>query len=72
MEDTSPLTPEFLQSFLATHYSSLVGNLRIKYREGKPMWIDVVKTPLEELYELDEDDEIKRRIQKKKTVRYRD
>jgi len=66
-----PLTSEFLLSFRHSHYSSLVSNLRIKRKQGVPVWIDVQKISLYELRQLDSDEEIERLIQGKQ-VTYRD
>ena len=63
---------EFLLSFTATHYSSLAGNLRIKTKQGVPVWIDIQKISLRELQELDTDDEVKALIADKTTTTYRD
>ena len=73
MESSSsyPLTSEFLRSFLDTHYSSLVSNLRIKRKQGVPVWIDVLRISLNELRQLDTDEEIERLIEEKQ-VTYRD
>jgi hypothetical protein len=77
MEDSSltpltPLTPDFLQSFMNTHYSSLVSNLRIKYKDKQPVWIDIQMVTVQELRELDEDDEINKLIRHSVNVRYKD
>ena len=68
------LTSDFLLSFLNSHYSSVVSNLRIKYRKGSrdPVWIDVTKVTIQELQGLDEDKEIKELIRDKESLRYRD
>ena len=66
--------PDFLLSFMQSHYSSVVSNLRIKYKKGTqvPVWIDVTKITIQELKELDEDEEILELIKEKQTLRYRD
>ena len=68
------LTHEFLLSFRQSHYSSLVSNLRIKYKKGArdPIWIDVTKISIPELNELESDREILELIKEKQTLRYRD
>ena len=68
------LTSDFLISFLNSHYSSVVSNLRIKYKKGTrdPVWIDVTKITIQELQGLDEDEEIKELIKDKGSLRYRD
>ena len=68
------LTSDFLLSFLNSHYSSVVSNLRIKYKKGSrdPVWIDVTKVTISELQELDSDNEIKELIRDKGSLRYRD
>jgi len=68
------LTPDFLLSFRHSHYSSLVGNLRIKYKKGSrdPVWIDVTKVTISELQELESDNEIKELLRDKGSLRYRD
>ena len=68
------LTSDFLLSFRHSHYSSVVSNLRIKYKKGSrdPVWIDVTKITIQELQELDEDEEIKELIKDKGSLRYRD
>ena len=66
--------PDFLLSFMQSHYFSVVGNLRIKNKKGtqEPVWIDVTKITIQELKELDEDEEILELIKEKQTLRYRD
>ena len=66
--------PVFLLSFLNSHYSSVVSNLRIKYKKGSrdPVWIDVTKITIQELQDLDEDEEIVELIRDKGSLRYRD
>ena len=66
--------PDFLLSFLNSHYSSVVSNLRIKYKKGSrdPVWIDVTKITIQELQDLDEDEEIVELIRDKGSLRYRD
>ena len=68
------MDPDFLLSFRRSHYSSVVSNLRIKYKKGSrdPVWIDVTKITIQELQELDEDEEIKELIKDKGSLRYRD
>ena len=68
------LTSDFLLSFLNSHYSSVVSNLRIKYKKGSrvPVWIDVTKITIQELQGLDEDEEIVELIRDKGYLRYRD
>ena len=70
----SDLTPEFLLSFMKSHYSSIAGHLRIKYKKGSrdPVWIDVTKVTIPELNEFDSDNEIKELIRDKESLRYRD
>ena len=65
---------DFLLSFLQSHYSSVVSNLRIKYKKGSrvPVWIDVTKITIQELQELDEDEEIVELIRDKGYLRYLD
>ena len=70
--ETQPLTTEFLLSFTHSHYSSLVSNLRIKYKNKTPVWIDVHKISLQELHALDPDEEITHLIQDASSMRYRD
>ncbi len=70
--DSEELSSEFLISFMKTHYNSLVSNLRIKYKQGTPVWIDIHNITLKELEELDRDEEVNTRIQEYKTARYRD
>ena len=72
--EPDPLTPAFLLSFRESHYSSVVCNLRIKYKKGTrdPIWIDVTKITIPELNELDSDNEIKELIRDKESLRYRD
>ena len=70
--DSEELSSEFLMSFMNTHYNSLVGNLRIKYKQGSPIWIDIHNITWKELEELDKDEEAETRIQEYKTVRYRE
>ena len=70
--DAQPLTTEFLLSFTQSHYSSLVSNLRIKYKNKTPVWIDIHKISLQELRDLDPDEEINHLIQEASSMRYRD
>ena len=72
--DPDILTSDFLLSFLNSHYSSVVSNLRIKYKKGtrEPVWIDVTKITIQELQGLDSDNEIKELIRDKGSLRYRD
>ena len=66
--------PAFLLSFRHSHYSSVVSNLRIKYKKGSrdPVWIDVTKVTIQGLQELESDNEIKELIRDKESLRYRD
>jgi hypothetical protein len=63
---------KFLRSFMDSHYSSIVYNLRIKSKQGQPVWIDVQKASLRDLRELDEDEEIQALIEGYQNLRYRD
>jgi hypothetical protein len=70
--DAPTYTQEFLLSFLTTHYSSLAGHLRIKTKQGHPVWIDVQKISLRDLLDLDPDEEVEALIANKRTTTYRD
>lgn len=49
----------FYKSIFKTHRNSVVYNLYIKYKNGKRLWIDKIKTDKYELKQLDEDEDIK-------------
>lgn len=70
--DSEELSSEFLMSFMKTHYNSLVSNLRIKYKQGEPVWIDIHNITLKELEALDKDAEVDALILESQTIRYRD
>jgi len=63
---------KFLRSFMDSHYSSMVNNLRIKSKQGEPVWIDVQSASLRDLRELDEDEEVSEMIESYQNLRYRD
>jgi len=63
---------KFLRSFMDSHYSSMVNNLRIKSKQGQPVWIDVQSASLRDLRELDEDEEVSEMIESYQNLRYRD
>jgi len=63
---------EFLKSVLDSHYASLVSNLRIKSKQGLPVWIDVLTISLKDLKELDEDEEVLDMIQQSQNLKYKD
>ena len=50
---------EFYKSIFKTHRNSVVYNLYIKYKNGKRLWIDKIRTDYYELKQLDEDKDIK-------------
>jgi hypothetical protein len=63
---------KFLRSFMDSHYLSMVNNLRIKSKQGQPVWIDVQSASLRDLRELDEDEEVRDMIESYQNLRYRD
>jgi cell shape-determining protein MreC len=48
----------FYKSIFKTHSGSVLFNLRIKFRNGKQIWIDKIRCDRDYLLELDKDDEI--------------
>ena len=50
---------EFYKSIFKTHRNSVVFNLYIKYKNGKRLWIDKIRTDKYYLEQLDEDEDIK-------------
>jgi len=50
---------DFYKSIFKTHRNSVVYNLYIKYKNGKRLWIDKIRTDKYELKQLDEDNDIK-------------
>ncbi len=49
---------KFYKSIFKTHSGSVLFNLRIKYKNGKKIWIDKIRCDKNDLLELDNDDEI--------------
>tara|TARA_B100000902_G_C27242797_1_gene880953 strand:- start:803 stop:1105 length:303 start_codon:yes stop_codon:yes gene_type:complete len=50
---------DFYKSIFKTHRNSVVFNLYIKYKNGKRLWIDKIRTDKYYLEQLDEDEDIK-------------
>jgi len=48
----------FYKSIFRSHSNSVVYNLYIKFKEGKRLWIDKIRTDRYELTQLDEDKDI--------------
>lgn len=50
---------KFYKSIFKTHRNSVLYNLYIKYKNGKRIWIDKIRTDYYALKQLDEDEDIK-------------
>ncbi len=50
---------DFYKSIFKTHSNSVLFNLFIKYKNGKRLWIDKIRTGYHELNKLDIDEDIK-------------
>lgn len=57
--DSTKRDLDFYKSIFKTHRNSVVYNLYIKYKNGKRLWIDKIRTDKYELKQLDEDKDIK-------------
>lgn len=62
---------EFYKS-IKTHYSSLVGNMYVKLKNGEKIWVDRQKITTHQISQLDKDKEVLQWLEEIQTVRYND
>ena len=62
---------EFYKS-IKSHYSSLVGNMFVKLKNGEKIWVDRQKITTDEITQLDKDKEVLQWLEEIQTVRYKD
>ena len=62
---------EFYKS-IKNHYSSLVGNMFVKEKNGEKIWVDRQKITTHEISQLDKDKEVLQWLEEIQTVRYKD
>jgi len=62
---------EFYKS-IKDNYSSLVGNMFVKLKNGEKIWVDRQKITTDEITQLDKDKEVLQWLEEIQTVRYND